>query len=270
MSGEHRPASASRAGLCPLCGADLDSNSSACRRCGATSGRVSQCVHCRTTAAIRPHVDLGWVCEVCGGARLVQSVCEQEASVSAHLASATRSFRFSRLLRMASWIAAVFGAGTAMTLLLARLAFSPGAGTMTTLSMIPICILLGSVVGFARAKALKSETALNLELALGSSLLKLVSEFPEGATAAQLANRLEISPTRAEQLLTRLNVRDDVQSIVTDDGQLLFQARSSFQSPFGDSHPQADTAQLRVSNDSDQVVADDETSEGSSNSRTNA
>ena len=270
MSSEHRRPSASRAGLCPLCGADLDSNSSACRRCGASPGRVSQCVHCRTTAAIRPHGELGWVCEVCGGARLVQSICEQEASVSARLASATRSFRLSRLLRLASWIATVFGAGALMMLLLARLAFSPSAGTMTTLSLIPICVLVGSVVGFARVKALKGKTAMNLEQALGSSLLKLVSEFPEGATAAQLANRLEISPTRAEQLLSRLNVRDDVQSIVTDDGQLLFQARSNSQPPFGSGYPQADTAQLRISNDSDQVVTDDATSEGSPTSRTDA
>lgn len=252
MSDEHLPASASKAGLCPLCGADLDSNSSACRRCGANPGRVSQCVHCRTTSAIRPHKDLGWVCEVCGGARLVQSMCEQQASVSSNLASATRSFRVSRFLRMASWIGIVFGTGAALMFLLAKLVISPGEATMLTLSTIPVFALLGSFVGFARVMVLKRKVESNLDNALGSALLKLVSDLPEGTTAAQLANQLEISPTRAEQLLTRLNVRDDVQSLVTDDGQLLFRARDGIQARLSEDLPQVRTVPLRVSNEPDQ------------------
>ncbi len=257
MSDERRPPTASRAGLCPLCGADLDSNSSACRRCGATPGRVSQCVHCRTTAAIQPHGDLGWVCEVCGGARIVQALCEQDASVSAHLVSATRNYRLAHVLRMASWIGTVVGAGALLVLLLAKVAFSPHDWTLASLSTLPIFALLGSLVCYARVKVLKGRTTLELENALGGSLLKLVSAFPEGATAAQLANRLEISPTHAEHLLARLNVRDDVQSIVTDDGQLLFRARGGAQPPLSEALAQPVETQLRVSNESDEIPTSD-------------
>ena len=225
MSDESRPVRLSLAGICPLCGAQLDLNSAACRRCGVAPKRVGLCIHCKSTSSVRPQPELGWVCEVCGGARLAHPAFEETAAVQAHLAAATRDHRSSRLLRAASGFAAAFAGVTLLLLVALGAVFSLRGATQVSVAIVPILIAVAALISVARARILRGRIALEIELAQAGAMVKLLADFPQGAVAAQLASLLQISHARAEQLLTNLNVRDDIQSVVAEDGQLLFRIR---------------------------------------------
>ena len=225
MSDESRPVRLSLAGICPLCGAQLDLNSAACRRCGVAPKRVGLCVHCKSTSSVRPQSDLGWVCEVCGGARLAHTAFEEDATVQSHLASATKAHRSARLLRAASGFAAALAGVSLLFLVALGAVFSLRSATLVAIAIVPILIAVAAVSSFARARLLRGRIAEEIEQAQAGAMVKLLADFPQGAVAAQLASLLQISHVRAEQLLTHLNVRDDIQSVVADDGQLLFRIR---------------------------------------------
>jgi hypothetical protein len=225
MSDESRPVRLSLAGICPLCGAQLDLNSAACRRCGVAPKRVGLCIHCKSTSSVRPQPELGWVCEVCGGARLAHPAFEETATVQAHLAAATKAHRGSRLLRAAAGFAAAFAGVTLLLLVALGAIFSLRATTQITIAIFPILIVVAALISFARARMLRSHIAFEIEQAQAGAMVKLLADFPQGAVAAQLASLLQISHARAEQLLTHLNVRDDIESVVAEDGQLLFRIR---------------------------------------------
>jgi len=225
MSDESRPVRLSLAGICPLCGAQLDLNSAACRRCGVAPKRVGLCIHCKSTSSVRPQAELGWICEVCGGARLAHPAFEEAATVQAHLAAATRDHRSARLLRATSGFAAAFAGVTLLILVALGAVFSLRATTQITIAIVPTLIAVAALISFARARMLRSRIALEIEQAQVGAMVKLLADFPQGAVAAQLASLLQISHARAEQLLTHLNVRDDIQSVVAEDGQLLFRIR---------------------------------------------
>lgn len=225
MSDESRPVRLSLAGICPLCGAQLDLNSAACRRCGVAPKRVGLCIHCKSTSSVRPHPDLGWVCEVCGGARLAHTAFEEAATVQTHLAAATRDHRSARLLRAASGFAAVLAGVTLLFLFAVGAIFSLRASTQAFIAIVPLLMTAVALLSFARARMLRGRIAVEIEQAQAGAMVKLLADFPQGALAAQLASLLQISHARAEQLLTHLNVRDDIQSVVADDGQLLFRIR---------------------------------------------
>ena len=173
---------------------------------------------------VQAHDELGWVCQVCGGARLVSPQWEQAESVKSALANATRSHRTARMVRIASRVGIVLGIALVLLVLVVRLSFAPGAGAMIALSIVPLLSFLLSVIGLSKVRTLRSKTQRSIEGAVTNAVLQLISRSTDGISAAQLANQLEISPNRAQQILTRLNVRDDVQSIVTDDGQLLYRS----------------------------------------------
>lgn len=216
----------SLAGLCPLCGAPLDLNSTACRRCGATPKRVGLCVHCKNTSSVRPHPELGWVCEVCGGARLAHPALEADDMVQNALGAATHDHRATRLMRAASVAAGVFSALSLVLMLLIGGVFGAASTATAAVAFVTLMLVLVTGVTFAKAKRSRARTSLDLEQAQTAALVKLLADFPDGAFASTLASSLQISHARAEQLLMRLNVRDDIQSMVADDGQLLFKIRN--------------------------------------------
>ena len=131
------------------------------------------------------------------------------------------------MLRVTSGAGAVLTGLSMLIVLLIGAVFSPGGALLTTFALAPLLFLVLTLMTFARAKSLRARTTLDLEQAQTAALVKLLTEFPEGALASQLASLLQISHSRAEQLLTRLNVRDDIQSMIADDGQLLFRLRGS-------------------------------------------
>ena len=258
MSDESRPVRLSLAGICPLCGAQLDLNSAACRRCGVAPKRVGLCIHCKSTSSVRPQPELGWVCEVCGGARLAHTAFEEAATVQAHLAAATKDYRSSRLLRAASGFAAAFAGVTLLFVIALGAIFSLRGTTQTTIAIVPSLIAVAALISFARARMLRSRIALEIEQAQAGAMVKLLADFPQGAVAAQLASLLQISHARAEQMLTHLNVRDDIQSVVAEDGQLLFQIRHGDE-PAIDAFEPAAASRLRLPNEvSPQEAADEE------------
>jgi hypothetical protein len=131
------------------------------------------------------------------------------------------------VLRTASGFGAVFTIISLFFLLLLRAVFSPSGATLTILALMPVLLAAATIASFLYAKSLRARTTVALEQAQTAALVKLLADFPEGALASQLASSLQISHSRAEQLLTRLNVRDDIQSMVADDGQLLFRIRQA-------------------------------------------
>lgn len=258
MSDESRPVRLSLAGICPLCGAQLDLNSAACRRCGVAPKRVGLCIHCNSTSSVRPQPELGWVCEVCGGARLAHTAFEEAATVQSHLAAATRDHRGSRLLRAAAGFAAAFAGAALLLLVIFGAIFSLRGITQVTVAVFPILIAVASLISFARARMLRGRIAFEIEQAQAAAMVKLLADFPQGAVAAQLASLLQISHARAEQLLTHLNVRDDIQSVVAEDGQLLFRIRHGDESAL-DAFEPATARRFRLPNElSPQEAADEE------------
>jgi|GEM_PF-3576867 len=226
MNDDGYPLRSSLAGVCPLCGAPLDLNSSACRRCGVTPSRIGPCPHCKSTSSARPHPDLGWVCDVCGAARLAHPALETDTTVQAPLATATRNYRSARLLRATSLAGMVLTGITVLLLFMVRALLAPGGAMPVAFAILATVLLAATVAGALRVKSLRNLASRDLEQAQIAALVKLLADFPGGAFAAQLASSMQISLARAEQLLTRLNVRDDIQSIIADDGQLLFRIRS--------------------------------------------
>jgi hypothetical protein len=169
---------------------------------------------------------------VCGGARLVHVAFEQAPAIREQLTLATRNNRGSRVLRTVSALGGLFAAVLVLLALLVRALVNPSTATFAAISVIPILAVVTTLFAFSRAKTLRNRTASALEQAQAMALANVLVDFPEGAVASQLASLLQISHTRAEQLLTRLNVRDDIESIVADDGQLLFRIRGAVERPF--------------------------------------
>jgi hypothetical protein len=128
--------------------------------------------------------------------------------------------------------------------IIVRALFNPGASTFATIAAFPLLATVAAFLIFARTKTLRNRAAAALEQAQALALANVLADFPNGAVASQLASLLQISHTRAEQLLTRLNIRDDIESMVADDGQLLFRIRGG-----GTSLTSHSAGRLRLPND---------------------
>jgi hypothetical protein len=209
---------------------------------------------------MRPQKDLLWICEICGAARMTQESCEQIAAVRDELRAATHVHKLASLSKAASY----FGVGIAMLgllfVLFVREVASPGSFTSGLLTSLPLFTLVLSAVGFLKAASLRKARGSHLAKAYANGLLELMSKSQTGATPHQLAESLSIDVAMTERLLTELNVRDDVASEVTDDGQIAYFSPNQGRSIEVRPTEQPATQRLRVSEDtsnSDVGIAND-------------
>ena len=238
------------ASICRLCQGPVDPTSGVCSRCGSVASRIGRCAQCQSVASMRPHSELLWICEVCGAARMTQESCEHIAVVRDDLRTATRAHRLALLSKVASYLGVGIGFVGLLFVLFIREATSASLFTSGLLTSLPLLTLLLSAVGFLKTKSLRKTCRLHLEKAYKNGLLGLMSKSAAGATPLQLAETLSIDVAMTEHLLAELNVRDDVASEVTDDGQIAYFSPNRGRPIEMLPSEQPATQRLRVSEDS--------------------
>lgn len=212
--------SAQGASVCAVCAAPIDPDAQVCARCGSVANRIGRCSHCQTLTSLEPHKDLLWICSVCGAARMTQASCEHITAVRSDLRSATHAHRLAKLSQVASCFGAGIGLVGLLLVLTIQSVFSPNGLTAWAMISLPFLTLVLSVLGFVKTRHLQKTRNALLDNAYGLAILELMSKSTTGATPVQLAESFGIQPSIAERLLAQLNVRDDMTSEVTDDGQI--------------------------------------------------
>lgn len=224
MANNDRPPSP--APTCVLCGAQLPASADRCVRCGAAPSQVSRCAHCGASTSVKPNELLGWVCEVCGGARLAPAVPELDAGAVQHLRTATHERRVSTVTRAVAIVGFSLAALSGLFLGVIAALFHLGLGATVGLLMLPMLCVLIAIFALARSRQSNRNMAVALEYAHRAAITTLLAAQPRGATAPELAQSLNLAPAYTERLLRDLNVHDAIASDVTDDGQLRFRAAS--------------------------------------------
>jgi hypothetical protein len=147
--------------------------------------------------------------------------------VSEDLKGATRDNRLAALSRVGAVLGAVTGIVGLLFVLFANWMFSPNNFALGIMTFFPVAFFLLAGLATLKTQNLRKSCGELLDSAYGLAIVKLLSERATGVTAHQLGEILGLEPLRAEQLLSRLNVRDDLTSEVTDDGTIEYSARAS-------------------------------------------
>lgn len=210
---------------CAICGGIVDGGSNTCTRCGANASKVGRCAHCQAVASVQAHRELLWKCSVCGAARLTQEQCESIDALQRSLSDATRAHNLARLSRIVTYFGAGLGLIGLFFALAIKLAFSPGDGTSWALFGLPSLALLFTLVSWLKSRGFGQSRDAFLDNAYSLAIVELLSKGACGTTSSRLAAALGIETRRAERLLASLNVRDDIESEVTDDGQIAYFTR---------------------------------------------
>ena len=211
-----------RASVCAICGGPIDPSSQICARCGSVANRIGMCAQCQTVTSLESHKHLFWVCAVCGVARMTQQSCEEISAVRNDLRKATRAHRFATLAQVVSYLGAGIGLVGLLFVLTIQSVFSASGSASEFMYSLPLLTLVLSALGFLKTQNLRKTRDANLDDAYGLAILEVVSKNNIGATPGQLAESLGIQPLTAERLLAHLNVRDEIASEVTDEGQIAY------------------------------------------------
>jgi len=211
---------------CALCGAALNPGSQQCPRCGSRADRIGRCSQCQAVATLEPSGALNWVCSVCGSARLLDSTREAEPAIQQLLHDATRAHRLSKVATPIAFVAAALGVIGLLLALLLRSAFGAGDAVTAVLVSLPAFLILLSALGYTWSSKLRKTRGTRLDDAYKQALVQYLSAGAAATTPNQFSKLFGIEPRKAEQLLSQLNVRDDVTSEITDDGQLAYSIRS--------------------------------------------
>ena len=177
---------------------------------------------------------------------MTQASCEHITAVRSDLRSATHAHRLAKLSQVASCFGAGIGLVGLLLVLTIQSVFSPNGLTAWAMISLPFLTLVLSVLGFVKTRHLQKTRNALLDNAYGLAILELMSKSTTGATPVQLAESFGIQPSIAERLLAQLNVRDDMTSEVTDDGQIAYFNRNL--SRYLEKNPkgQVETERLRV------------------------
>ncbi len=165
------------------------------------------------------------------------------------LRAATRAHKLAALSKASSYLGAGIGLIGVLFVLFARQVTSPGAFASGLLVSLPVFTLFLSVLVFLKMISLQKSRRSLLEKAYASGLVDQMSKSGAGATPRQLAEAFNIDVAMAENLLTQLNVRDDVASEVTDDGQIAYSSPNRGRPIEMLPNEQPATQRLRVSED---------------------
>ena len=211
---------------CALCGAALNAGSQQCPRCGSRANRIGRCSQCQAVATIEPSGALNWVCSVCGSARLLDSTREAEPAIQQLLHDATHAHRLSKVATPIAFVAAALGVLGLFLALLLRSAFGAGDAVTAALVSLPAFLILLSALGYTWSSKLRKTRGTRLDEAYKQALVQYLAAGAAATTPNQFSELFGIEPRKAEQLLSQLNVRDDVTSEITEDGQLAYSIRS--------------------------------------------
>jgi hypothetical protein len=211
---------------CRACSAEIAADARACDRCGVLQRDDVRCPHCGAVADARPHPELFFVCEACGGPRVPQDdpVLRSAGGEVAPLRRAEAARR-----ARAGWTAAGFGASAALALLLGALglvALAFGAGLKLAIAAAvlaaPLVALLATAV--RRVSARGKEIRPALDVAWEAAAAGIAEAAPRAIAASDLARALRVDEPRAEELLALLDAADVVQGTVTEAGELAFRS----------------------------------------------
>jgi len=172
--------------------------------------------------------------------------CEDIPAISNSLRDATHAHRLAGMSRVATAIGACAGLLGLLLVLAVKSVFSTGELVTSVMASLPLLAIILSAIGWAKSQRLAKTRDANLDNAYALAIVELLSQGSSAATSGQLAAALRIEPRRAEGLLASLNVRDDIESEVTDDGQLVYLARGNSRNMRFDQSVQPVTERLRV------------------------
>ena len=190
---------------------------------GAPLQGAQACPHCGAVAHVRQQEELRYVCNVCGGPRI--ELTNREVALSgnemAPLQQAKSALGSRRLWRVGAIVGAL-GTAAVSGITLIGLLFGFGAGWMTAgiIFALPLIAMLAG--GISRSRAHSQTIARAIHAAWQSAAKDVALDARDGITAEQLAQQLHLPVSDAEHLLTQLNIEDQLQSHITEEGQLSF------------------------------------------------
>jgi hypothetical protein len=210
----------STAETCPACGAESVVNG-VCGRCGYASGESNRCPHCGAVARVEARGTgalLAWVCAVCGGPRIPGgfggvSATRTLKEAKAFLSAATRA----KATAIGWGVLALLGtlvviAATAKEAILATL-------VLAALAVVPAILALRARSRGEASKKAADEAEGNAWQAAAEDVAR---RAPDGITAEELANKLQIDVKRADRLLSELAVHERTRIDVGDDAEVRY------------------------------------------------
>ncbi len=212
---------------CALCGGPIAPETQTCERCGSAASTVGRCPQCQAMSAIEPSKELFWKCSVCGSARLLPPNLEANGAVQLELREATRAGRLSKVMTSLAYASSlIFFVGFILAFIITVLAQASDA-TAGAIFALPALMLMLAVFAFWKSTSLRKQRDLTLKEAYKQAILQLITSSDVSSTPAKIAQAFGIEPSQSERLLAELNVRDDVTSEVTEDGQIVYSSVAS-------------------------------------------
>jgi hypothetical protein len=211
------------ASRCRACDAPTFAADDQCGRCGAMQRDDIRCPHCAAHANASPHAELRVACDVCGAPRI--RLARRPESTLERAVELLRQAETARRARAASRMgAALTGVAVPMVLAVAMLAFSVFNAVVFAgvVAAVAFAFAVGSFSLVRRGRTLSRAMALRIEEAWVEAGVSMVGEFGPGLDALRLSSELVISESRADELLTLLQVDGYVQR---DGGNASIRAR---------------------------------------------
>jgi hypothetical protein len=191
----------------------------------ANDPELTTCPHCGAKTRLLADERFRWVCGACAGARVpspdpkAHSAAEKE-----HLQRSAKLVTQAHFARVGGSLTGLGATGSA--LLAVIFLFAIHIGAVLPLFLIVMSVVLSMVtLGFgrsARAKIDEAKTSVTSAWELvAEALLKI---HGRALTAAELGTMMRTTEPDAERLLTLLSVDDKVQSTVSEDAQIRYEA----------------------------------------------
>ena len=217
---------------CRACSAAIASGALRCDKCGAMQKDVT-CPHCGAMAGASPHVELRWVCDVCGAPRIpvldpsIKSTGREIAPLK-RAETARRGRSAARAMLVGSSLLL-----SVATLLFASVSIAFGAHLVVALTSILVTLSLTSLVVWSalRARARGREIEPALDAAWVAIATDVAQQLKRPITSRELAAKLQIEESLAEQLLALLDVNDIVKGELTEQGDLAFGSKLRVDAP---------------------------------------
>lgn len=211
------------AARCRACSAAVAAGATRCGRCGAMQSDALTCALCGAVADASPDDELRFRCDVCGAPRVPLSDTAirrsgKEIPMLKRAEAARRARAWGRTGAIVGGLglASVFLFFTALTLIFS----SATIGILGVLFSAPFGALLAWSI--LRAKARGKEIAPALDAAWLAVATDVAEQTAGTLTARDLANKMRIDETQAEELLAQLTVNDILRSDVTDAGEVAY------------------------------------------------
>lgn len=209
---------------CTSCDQDIPEGASQCPRCGTTFGKQHACPFCSVIVQAKPHPELRFACPACGAPRLASIDNLASPPQALDSLSTARSAKSSRAIwRISLVLAATFGLLSMLMLI----------GVMSIVGVKLLPLVLGllivsvpwafAVVAFFKARARTRQLSEALDEAWSHAVVQLAQARGK-LRASDISRAFGMPAFVVSQLMGRLAARNEIDTDVSEDGELLLSA----------------------------------------------